>query len=69
MSEAFSRMIAPHWCAAARLFECEGVVGSIYTGKIPHQVQVSRWQFRDKVSRWQPRDRLNRIARYIASGR
>ena len=61
MSEEFSRMIAPHWCAAARLFECEGVVGSIYTGKIPHQASGA--------AEWQPRDRLNRIARYIASGR
>ena len=61
---------APEKCATmVCVFECKGVVGSIYTGKIPHQVQVSRWQFRDRVSRWQPRDRLNRIARYIASGR
>ena len=60
------RKTARQWYASLNV---KGVVGSIYTGKIPHQVQVSRWQFRDRVSRWQPRDRLNRIARYIASGR
>ena len=44
------------------VFECKGVVGSIYTGKIPHQ--VSRWQ-----PSWQFRfrDRVSRLARYIAS--
>ena len=42
---------APKNCATmVCVFECKGVAGSIYIGKIPHQ--VSRWQFGDRVSRW-----------------